>query len=100
MPPVFWAAYSVKLAIVVALLGGLYALGRALRRVPWAGSHRCTGVIDARAFSAQPAVYVVRVGARFFLIGAGSAGVCKLAELAPAEIESATASSGRAYGVK
>jgi flagellar biogenesis protein FliO len=93
MPPSFWAAYGMRLAIVGAVLAGLYVLGRLLRRVPsFATAHRCTRVIDARAFSAQPAVYVVRVGARCFLVGAGSSGVRKLAELAPADVENQASS--------
>ena len=82
MPPSFWAAYGIKLAIVAALLAGLYALGRFLRRLP---ARRCVEVLDARGLSAQPALYVVRAGARYFLVGTGSSGVCKIAELAPSD---------------
>ncbi len=94
MPWSFWASYGLKLAIVGAALAGLYVFGRLLRRVPsLATARRCTHVIDARAFSAQPAVYVVRIGTRCFLIGAGASGVRKLAELAPPDVENPARSS-------
>ena len=83
-----WALYGMKLAIVGALMAGLYALGFLLRRgLPGGVRGRATRIVEARMLSTQPAIYIVRAGSRRLLLGAGSAGVRLLAELEDDESE-------------
>jgi flagellar protein FliO/FliZ len=86
----FWAGYVGKLAVVAVVLATLYALGRKLRQIRFFGSTgRCVRVIDSAMLSPNAAIHVLRVGERYLVVGASSAGVTKLAELAPTEIEHA-----------
>ncbi len=83
-----WALYSVKLAIVGAILAGLYVLGVLLRRgLPGRLRGRAMRVVEVRVLSTQPAIYIVFAGSRRLLLGAGSSGVRLLAELGEDETE-------------
>jgi flagellar biogenesis protein FliO len=83
----FWIAYGGKLAIVAVVLVVLYLLGRRLRDARAFGStNRCVSVIESTALSQNAAVHVLRAGTRYFLVGASSSGVVKLAELGADEL--------------
>jgi flagellar biogenesis protein FliO len=84
----FWAAYALKLALVALLLGGLYALGRLLRRarlIDCNGS-RVVTVVESVMLSPHLWVHVVRVGTRYLCVGGGEGAVATLAELTPEEV--------------
>lgn len=88
MPWNFWAGYLEKLAIVALLLGAIYAVARALRQTRFFGrAGRRVSLIEAVMLSQHAAVYLVRVGARYFLLGGTPAAVSLLAELAPSDAE-------------
>jgi flagellar protein FliO/FliZ len=83
----FWIAYGGKLAIVAVVLVVLYLFGRRLRDARAFGStNRCVSVIESTALSQNAAVHVLRAGTRYFLVGASSSGVVKLAELGADEL--------------
>lgn len=83
----FWVGYLLKLAIVALALGALYVIGRGLRQARlFAPSNRCLRVIESVMLTPHAAVCVLRVGMRYFMLGAGSAGVAMLAELTAADI--------------
>jgi flagellar biogenesis protein FliO len=88
VPPGFWTAYAVKLAVVALVLGALYALARRLGRGrhDFAGRRRVS-IIGSVVLSQHAAVWVLRAGRRYFLLGGGNAGVSTLAELTPADLE-------------
>ena len=87
MPVSFWAAYGAKLAIVAAVLAALYLLARRLRGMRLFGpSNRCVSVIESTGLSQHAAVHLLRAGTRYFLVGATSAGIVKLAEFEPDEL--------------
>ncbi|HEY2474743.1 MAG TPA: flagellar biosynthetic protein FliO [Candidatus Cybelea sp.] len=85
----FWAVYAIKLAVVAVVLAALYALARALRasRFLFSGAQRHLDVIESAMLTPQSAVHLVRVGKRYLFLGGGAAGLRKLAELEPGELE-------------
>ena len=84
----FWAAYAAKLAVVGLVLAALYAVARKLRRLtPLAnGRERYLSVVEARMLSQSAAVYVLKVGTRYVLVGSSNAGIATLAELTDGEL--------------
>lgn len=83
MTPGFWEGYVLKLFVVALLLAAIYAIGaKVRRRTILGGGGRWIRVIEAAMLSQHAAIYVVSVGGRYFLLGAGSGGVARLAELA------------------
>lgn len=89
MPWSFWEAYAVKLLILGLMLAALYALARRLKAVRFfaRGADRYVTVIESTMLSPHAAVHLLRVGRRYLLIGGGSAGLIKLAELSDGELE-------------
>ena len=89
MPWSFWEAYALKLLILGAMLGALYALGRGLKgaKLFSRGAGRYVTVIESTMLSQHAAVHLLRIGTRYLLIGGGNAGLFKLAELSPGELE-------------
>jgi flagellar biosynthetic protein FliO len=84
----FWAAYVVKLLVVAALLAALYFTARKLRQTRiFLSARRSIEIVEAAPLSPHAALYLLRVGARYFLLGAAGGNVSTLAELAPAELE-------------
>lgn len=84
----FWEGYVAKLFVVAVLLAAMYALSARLRRRGFLGrGGRCIRVIETAMLSQHAAIYVVAVAGRYFLIGAGSGGVARLAELAAEAVE-------------
>jgi flagellar biogenesis protein FliO len=91
VPLNFWAGYLEKLTIVALLLGALYLFARFLQQPRLAGrSGRCLSLIEATPLTQQAALYVVRAGPRYFLIGAGAGSISTLAELAPSDVTAYT----------
>jgi flagellar biogenesis protein FliO len=84
----FWEAYVLKLAILGAVLAALYALARRLKGLKLfsRGAGRYVTVIESTILSPHAAVHLLRVGARYLLIGGGNAGLFKLAEFTAGEL--------------
>lgn len=89
MPWSFWEAYAVKLLILGAVLGALYALARKLKgaRLFSRRTERYVTVVESTMLSPHAAVHLLRVGTRYLLIGGGNAGLFKLAEFSAGELE-------------
>jgi flagellar biogenesis protein FliO len=89
MPWSFWEAYALKLLILGAMLGALYALGRRLKgaKLFSRGAGRYVTVIESTMLSQHAAIHLLRVGTRYLLIGGGNAGLFKLAEFTAGELE-------------
>ncbi|HEY6487285.1 MAG TPA: flagellar biosynthetic protein FliO [Candidatus Cybelea sp.] len=87
MPASFWAAYAIKLAVLAAVLGAVYALARLLRGNAffWRGAQRSIEVLESTTLAPNAAIHLIRVGKRRLLLGSG--GLSKLAELEPGELE-------------
>ncbi len=86
----FWAAYLEKLAIVALVLAALYVAAHRLRQTRlFARPGRCVRLLESMALSQQTALYVVKVGSRYFLIGSATGGIWALAELTEAELRPA-----------
>jgi flagellar biogenesis protein FliO len=82
MPVAFWGAYAVRLAILALVLGALYLLARRLRDTKlFARRGRRVDVLESAMLSQHAALHLVRVDARYFLIGSAAAGVTRIAEL-------------------
>lgn len=84
----FWAAYAAKLAVVGLVLASLYAIARKLRLLTPLAIHRerYLKVVEARMLSQNAAVYVLKAGTRYFLVGSSNAGIATLAELTDDEL--------------
>ncbi len=84
----FWAAYTLKLALVALLLAGVYALARLLHRARFgaAAGSRLVTVLESTMLSPHLCVHVVKVGTRYLCVGAGERGIAPLAELSSEEI--------------
>lgn len=80
MPPAFWGAYAVRLAITALVLCVLYVVARRLRETTAFGRRgRRLDVVESRMLSQHAALHLVRVDARYFLIGSAAAGVTPIA---------------------
>jgi flagellar biogenesis protein FliO len=87
VPASFWAAYTIKLAVLAAVLGAIYALARLLRGNAffWRAAQRHIVVLESTMLAPNAAIHMIRVGKRHLLLGSG--GLSKLAELEPGELE-------------
>jgi flagellar biogenesis protein FliO len=76
-------------ALVALLLVGMTYVARALQRGRLVTSvgRRLVSTIESTALAQNVTVHIVRVGAKYFLVGVGAAGVSLLAELPADEIE-------------
>jgi flagellar protein FliO/FliZ len=82
-----WVEYLEKLAIVAFVLGALYFAARRLGGTRlFARSGRCLRLLESMMLSQHAALYIVKVGSRYFLLGSAAGGVRALAELAEAEL--------------
>lgn len=87
MPLSFWMAYAVRLAVVAVMLAALYLVARKLRETKlFARGGRCLELLESVMVSPHGAIHVVRVGARYFLIGTSTERVTRLAELTESEL--------------
>ena len=85
----FWFNYIVALVVVALMLGGLYAVVRGLARgrVLLSTSKRIVTVVESTALSQRSAVHVVKVGKKYYLIGASEGHVSTLGELDNDELD-------------
>jgi flagellar biogenesis protein FliO len=85
----FWVRYALDMVVVALMLGGLYAVVRGLSRgrVLLSAQRRLVTVLESTMLSQHSSVHVVKVGGRYFLIGAGNNHVASLGELPGDEIE-------------
>jgi flagellar biogenesis protein FliO len=85
----FWVQYVFALLVVALMLGGLYAVVRGLSRGRLIASseRRLVTVLESTPLSQHAAVHVIKVGTRYYLIGAASGAMETLSELEPAEVE-------------
>lgn len=87
MPPSFWMAYAVRLAVVAVMLAALYVIARKVRETKlFARGGRCLELLESVMVSQHAAIHVVRAGARYFLIGTSAERVTRLAELTESEL--------------
>ena len=98
----FWFQYSLALVVVALMLGGLYAVVRGLARgrVLTAANRRLVAVIESTALAQHTAVHVVKVGGKYFLLGAGNGHVSTLGELSSDEVESWLAEQRKLLGAQ
>ncbi|MGC1381627.1 MAG: flagellar biosynthetic protein FliO [Candidatus Baltobacteraceae bacterium] len=83
----FWAAYAEKMIVAALVLCAVYVLARRLRQGRLFAPGRRLRVVDSAMLSQHAAVWLLRAGGRYFLVGGGSGGISTLAELAPADVE-------------
>ncbi|HET9029303.1 MAG TPA: flagellar biosynthetic protein FliO [Candidatus Aquilonibacter sp.] len=85
----FWVQYILALVVVGLMLGGLYALvrGFARGRLLISARHRLITVVESTALAQHTAMHVVKVGKKYFLIGAGNGHVATLGELPADEVD-------------
>ena len=85
----FWVQYFFALTIVALLLAGLYITLRGLTRgrVFASAQRRFVTVLESTVLGQHVHVHLVKVGARYLLIGGANGNVSTLAELAPEEVD-------------
>jgi flagellar biogenesis protein FliO len=82
MPIAFWGAYAERLAILALVLCAFYFVVRRLRDTKLFARHgRRVDVLESTMLSQHAALHLVRVDARYFLIGSAAAGVTNITEL-------------------
>lgn len=85
----FWLSYVFALLVVALLLGGLYLVVRGLARgrILTSANRRLVTVLESTPLSQHSALHVIKVGAKYYLIGGGQGHVASLAELPVDEVE-------------
>lgn len=85
----FWLNYVGALLVVALMLGGLYAVVRGLARgrVLASTTRRIVTVLESTPLSQHSAMHVVKVGSKYFLIGASNAHVSTLGEMDGPEVD-------------
>ncbi|MBV8331997.1 MAG: flagellar biosynthetic protein FliO [Candidatus Eremiobacteraeota bacterium] len=86
----FWLNYFLALTIVALMLGGLYITVRGLARGRLLASahRRMVTVLESTMLSQHASVHVVKVGAKYMLVGGSNGNVSMLTELPPEDVES------------
>jgi flagellar biogenesis protein FliO len=84
-----WLRAISALALVALLLYGLFWVVRLLSqgRMLALGQSRLVSVIESSFLSQHNSVHVVRIGRRYFLVGAGSGTVALISELPAEDVE-------------
>src|SRR5581483_348103 len=81
----FWSAYLWRLGAVALALALLYAAARRLRNLRLSGGRgRCVTVVETTVLSPHAALHLLRVGARYLLLGSGN--VRPIGEVEPFEL--------------
>ena len=85
----FWFNYIMALVVVGLMLGGLYALTRGLARgrLLASANRRLVTVLESTPLAQHAAVHVIKVGTRYYLIGASNGQLNSLAELQPDDVD-------------
>lgn len=83
VPWSFWTNYLLTLATVTLVLTGLFVLARRLaqRRAFECADRRIVTVLESTMLSQHASLHVVRVGARYLLIGAANAAISTLGHI-------------------
>jgi flagellar biogenesis protein FliO len=86
----FWLSYVFALLVVALLLGGLYLVVRGLARgrILAQANRRLVTVLESTPLSQHSALHVIKVGARYYLIGGGQGHVTSIVELPADEVDS------------
>jgi flagellar biogenesis protein FliO len=81
--------YLLAVSAVGLMLFGLSTAARALarKRFSLTAQRRLVTVVESTVLGQSAVLHVVKAGARYYLIGAGSRSVCSLAEIAAEEVE-------------
>jgi flagellar biogenesis protein FliO len=84
-----WLRAVSALALVALLLYGLFWTVRLLSqgRLLALGQNRLLSVIESTVLSQHASVHVVRIGRRYYLVGAGSGTVALISELPAEDVE-------------
>ncbi|MBV8074328.1 MAG: flagellar biosynthetic protein FliO [Candidatus Eremiobacteraeota bacterium] len=84
-----WIRALSALALVALLLYGLYWAARFLSqgRLATLGRSRLVVVVESTFLAQNTSVHVVKVGARYYLVGASHGHVALISELSAAEVE-------------
>ena len=84
-----WLRAASALALVALLLYGLFWAVRLLSqgRMLALGQGRLLSVIESTVLSQHTSVHVVRIGRRYYLVGAGSGTVALISELPAEDVE-------------
>ena len=84
-----WLRVISGLALVAFLLLGLYYVVRFLSqgRLLTLGRSRLMTVIETTFLAQNTSIHVVKIGGRYFLIGASSGHVALISEIPPEEVE-------------
>ncbi|MGH7661504.1 MAG: flagellar biosynthetic protein FliO [Vulcanimicrobiaceae bacterium] len=84
-----WFRAASALALVALLLYGLFWAVRLLSqgRMLALGQNRLVSVVESSVLSQHASVHVVRIGRRYYLVGAGSGTVALISELPAEEVE-------------
>jgi flagellar biogenesis protein FliO len=89
----FWASYLLKLGVVALVLAATYAAAHALRKLRFLAvrSDRRICLLETAMLSPHAAVHLLKVGARYLVVGTAGGTIATLAELTPEEAGAAVA---------
>jgi flagellar biogenesis protein FliO len=98
----FWLRYAFDMVVVALLLGGLYFVVRSLAqgRVLVSTQRRLVTVLESTILAQHSTVHVVKVGNRYYLVGAGNGQVATLGELPAEEVDAWLKEQRALYGAQ
>lgn len=98
----FWSNYILALVVVGLMLVGLWVVVRGIARgrVLVSADRRLVTVLESTMLSQHVSLHVVKVGARYLLVGGGNAQVSTLAELPIDEVEPWLAAQRSVLGMR
>ena len=98
----FLLHYFLTLTVVALMLAGLYVVIRGLARGRLIASadRRLVAVLESTVVSQHASLHVVKVGARYLLIGGGSAQLTLLSELPPEDVDAWLAQQRSSFGMQ
>ena len=84
-----WLDDLLAFAVVALAMAGLYAILRGVLRgrVLASVDRRLVTVLESTMLSQQSTLHVVKVGARYLLVGSANSSISTLAELPPQDVE-------------
>lgn len=98
----FWFNYFLALIVVALMLAGLWVIVRGLARgrILASADRRLVSVLESTVVSQHASLHVVKVGARYLLIGGGSAQLNLLSELQPDEVDAWLSQQRAVFGLQ
>ena len=98
----FWFNYLLALIVVALMLAGLWIVVRTLARgrIIASADRRLVAVLESTVVSQHASLHVVKVGARYLLIGGGSAQLTMLSELDATDVDAWLAQQRTSFGVQ